>query len=568
MPATKRPHNPPFPRAEEIAALRARQQGMPAIDVVHHYLPDRMKRGGSAREILGEIRRDLVQYARVRGRDELGGLITASTTKGPKTGLVQLDHALEQLRKLPQPVPHIGDQLDRWLPARAAQVLQGQGIETLADLTLRIPRGASWWRSIPGLGPTLARRIEAFFAVNPELTERARALVQRDEAGGIVPLERQVPRAHLDGSQGRNRAPLDTCVLAAENDLQAIHAWLSLHEAETTKRSYRKEAERLLLWAVIQLGKPMASLTTEDAVAYRAFLRDPTPKSRWIGRHRKRTDPDWRPFTGPLTPRSASYAITVVKTLFAWLVDQRYLLANPFSGVKVRGASKLRLIDISHAFTEGEWTLVRTIANDLERSHGWREDAAQRARFLIDFSYATGLRPGELVSLRLGQISREEIDGTWWVKVVGKGAKEATVALPPLGLSALFRYLHARGVPSNPGEWDPKAPVVAHLELPEEGQAAEKISASRLWAIMARFFRTVARCCEGLEPPQTALAAKLRTASPHWMRHTHASHALSKGAELIAVRDNLRHASIATTSIYLRSEDVKRSRQLASVFTE
>jgi hypothetical protein len=34
------------------------------------------------------------------------------------------------------------------------------------------------------------------------------------------------------------------------------------------------------------------------------------------------------------------------------------------------------------------------------------------------------------------------------------------------------------------------------------------------------------------------------------------------------VRDNLRHASIATTSIYLHSDDVKRARQMAAVFAE
>jgi len=52
------------------------------------------------------------------------------------------------------------------------------------------------------------------------------------------------------------------------------------------------------------------------------------------------------------------------------------------------------------------------------------------------------------------------------------------------------------------------------------------------------------------------------------MRHTHATHALQGGAELTAVRDNLRHASIATTSIYLHTDDVKRARQMASVFAE
>ncbi|KWD88201.1 integrase [Burkholderia ubonensis] len=45
------------------------------------------------------------------------------------------------------------------------------------------------------------------------------------------------------------------------------------------------------------------------------------------------------------------------------------------------------------------------------------------------------------------------------------------------------------------------------------------------------------------------------------MRHTHATHALARGAELTTVRDNLRHASI-----YLHGDDVKRARQLSDAF--
>ncbi|WP_415869346.1 tyrosine-type recombinase/integrase [Burkholderia ubonensis] len=51
------------------------------------------------------------------------------------------------------------------------------------------------------------------------------------------------------------------------------------------------------------------------------------------------------------------------------------------------------------------------------------------------------------------------------------------------------------------------------------------------------------------------------------MRHTHATHALARGAELTTVRDNLRHASISTTSIYLHGDDVKRARQLSDAFS-
>jgi site-specific recombinase XerD len=52
---------------------------------------------------------------------------------------------------------------------------------------------------------------------------------------------------------------------------------------------------------------------------------------------------------------------------------------------------------------------------------------------------------------------------------------------------------------------------------------------------MKRFFATVA---DVLVKDNPAFAEKLRRATPHWMRHTHATHALQGGAELTAVRDN------------------------------
>jgi integrase/recombinase XerD len=41
--------------------------------------------------------------------------------------------------------------------------------------------------------------------------------------------------------------------------------------------------------------------------------------------------------------------------------------------------------------------------------------------------------------------------------------------------------------------------------------------------------------------------------SPHWLRHSHASHALDRGAPPQVVQKNLGHASLATTTGYLHS---------------
>lgn len=43
--------------------------------------------------------------------------------------------------------------------------------------------------------------------------------------------------------------------LSANNDYEAVRAWLALHESAATQRAYRKEAERLILWATIERGR-------------------------------------------------------------------------------------------------------------------------------------------------------------------------------------------------------------------------------------------------------------------------------------------------------------------------
>ena len=73
-----------------------------------------------------------------------------------------------------------------------------------------------------------------------------------------------------------------------------------------------------------------------------------------------------------------------------------------------------------------------------------------------------------------------------------------------------------------------------------------------------------------LQPPvakQLHLAGKLQRATPHWTRHTHATHLLEGGAKLTTVRDNLRHALLATTSMYLHTDDAIRARQVADRFS-
>lgn len=547
-----------FPDVAQLSALRAWYAGLSAREAVVRFLAATKAPGESSRGILGRIRTRLITLAHARHRPDLA-VPFQHTAAQREERCNDASRAIEVLRCLPAPQPQISDDIDLWLPARSVAALRAHGIDSLADLTVRIPRRRRWWFTIAGLGPARAKQIESLFAAHPQLTERARALVVEAKPTVVAPWEHLRLPHEVDGSNGGFRAPSHMCTLNASNDYEAVQAWLSLHEAQSTRRAYRKEAERLMLWAIVERQRALSSLTTDDAIAYRSFLRRPSPRERWVGPSRPRSSSEWRPFVCPLSARSTAYALSVLGALFRWLIGQRYVLANPFAGIKVRGASRTTAMDASRDFSEGEWLLVRTIADGLEYSYGWEAPAAQRLRFMLDFAYATGLRASELVGAVLGGV-RTDAHGDHWLYLVGKGSKPGKVALPPLARSALDRYLIQRQLPVTPARWNPQTPLIGSLEH----ESVAGITGSRLWSVIGRFFSKAADLIEDGNP---ALAERLRRASPHWMRHTHATHALARGAELTTVRDNLRHASIATTSIYLHSDEVKRAQQLRLAFS-
>lgn len=547
--------NATFPDADALAALRAWYVGLSARQAVERYLGAKRASGQSSRAMLGSIRRRLAEFARRRHRADLAQLLEHPANERMERAKA-VAHAVETMRALPTPAPTLVDDVGLWAPKAAAAALRAAGIKTMADVAVRAAHRRRWWTKVPGLGAIGAARLLAQLEQHQELLRKAGELAVRKVAD-VMPWERLVIPLELDGSAGGFRAPPATCTLSARSDYEAVNAWLALHEMSATVRAYRKEAERLVLWAVLERGKPISSLTTDDAVAYRAFLRRPSPRQRWVGPARPRGSYEWRPFQGDLSARSVAYAVSVVGAMFRWLVEQHYTLANPFAGIKVKGAKRAGEVGASRALTGHEWALVRPVADLLDLTLGWKTPSAQRLRFMLDFWFATGLRPGELVGATLGNIERQE-GGDSWLHVVGKGDKPARVALPLLATAALERYLAQRGLPVSYQRWNPAVHLVPGLD--EDGGG---LTTSRLWAVMRRFFAAAA---EAMQEASPVLAEKLSRATPHWMRHTHATYALAAGAELTTVRDNLRHASISTTSGYLDADDVKRARQLRDAF--
>lgn len=76
------------------------------------------------------------------------------------------------------------------------------------------------------------------------------------DSGGLVPLAGIVLPSHLSGERGRNRAS-GLPQVAADDDRSAVLAWLARYkDSPATLASYRKEAERLLLWCVTSMERP------------------------------------------------------------------------------------------------------------------------------------------------------------------------------------------------------------------------------------------------------------------------------------------------------------------------
>ncbi|PRC93185.1 tyrosine-type recombinase/integrase [Solimicrobium silvestre] len=364
----------------------------------------------------------------------------------------------------------------------------------------------------------------------------------------------------LDGTYGSNRAVGNRSQIAANNDIEAIKAWLArFTDTKTTFDNYRKEAERLLLWSTIQQQKSLSSLTHEDLLLYQHFLEDPQPASRWIMRDSRkfaRANPEWRPFAGPLSPTSQRQAIVILNTLFSWLVNAGYLAGNPLSLSRQRARkAKPR---ITRYLDEGLWLDVKQTIELLPKETSREREHYYRLRWLFSVLYLCGLRISEVVENNMGCFfcrRTKEGEENWWLEILGKGEKLRLVPATSELMMELARYRREKGLTPLPlaGEIHP-------LLLPI-GEQRRQMTRGAVHAIVKQVFKDTSDRIRLRGDDCNALADRVMAASAHWLRHTAGSHMANKDVDLRHVRDNLGHESLSTTSHYLHSTDDARHRE-------
>jgi integrase/recombinase XerC len=210
--------------------------------------------------------------------------------------------------------------------------------------------------------------------------------------------------------------------------------------------------------------------------------------------------------------------LATLRTFFRYLKREGIIEKNPAKLVATPKGGK----DLPHALTVDE-------AFRLLDAPDAREPLGSRDRAIMELLYSSGLRVGELTSLKL-----EDLDlGGGMVRVLGKGGKERIVPIGSKAVDALRSYLTRRGELKK-GESTP-----SYLFLNRRGGRLTPRSVARMI--------TTYRLHGGIA----------KEATPHTFRHSFATHLLDAGADLRGIQELLGHASLSTTQKYTHVSSAK-----------
>lgn len=274
----------------------------------------------------------------------------------------------------------------------------------------------------------------------------------------------------------------------------------SLDAKARTKETYRGALKVLHDW-ILERGclKP----SREDILAYKGYLQ----AKKYI-----RYDDEIR----GLSPQTISAYLTATRRFFAWLEAEKIYpnIARDIKGMK-RPRGFLRD------------TLVKDEVRRLLAGAQGTDLNALRDYALINLMARTGLRTIEVSRAQIEDIGRE--GGETVLRVWGKGrdAKDEFVILT----AETYR------------------PVLDYLQARKNYKASEPLfcSHSNRNLSAALTTRSIRRIIDG---NLKAVGLKTPKITAHSLRHTAGTIALMNGADLLSVKDMLRHSNINTTLTY------------------
>lgn len=160
--------------------------------------------------------------------------------------------------------------------------------------------------------------------------------------------------------------------------------------------------------------------------------------------------------------------------------------------------------------------VLKLLEVDIEAS----DFTAMRNQLIIELLYVTGMRRMELIGLKISDVNLYNNI----IKIEGKGSKQRLVPLLSHVAQRVEMYISMRAAFANH--------KVDELLITDHGA---KLYPNFVYRVIKSYFSKV------------SLKVK---ASPHILRHSFATHLLDSGADLIAVKELLGHASLASTQVY------------------
>lgn len=155
-------------------------------------------------------------------------------------------------------------------------------------------------------------------------------------------------------------------------------------------------------------------------------------------------------------------------------------------------------------------------------------EVGKRDHALLNFMYATGARAQEVCDIKVRDIIFQNEKTK--VVITGKGGKTRRVAIANVCAGILKQYINWKNISDNPER---------HVF---SSQVHEHMTVSCVEEIFKKYIN--------IAKAQTSDMFREKKYTPHTMRHTTATHMLEAGIPIMAIKNFLGHASVATTERY------------------